>query len=172
MSVLDTVPLLNTYPTCVLFNSACLLPTGPLPTLHCSLPLVACPHHSLNVPSYVKVAFELHTQRITRLHEIFKNYVDHVLVKNFNVPERVDIEFQTLELNAELMGNIVKSYSSEIREVRERADGSELRNFEADRYLAPGEFVGESSERIERHFLARRGADIKALLVGSAGRFT
>jgi hypothetical protein len=138
----------------------------------CLLPLVTSPHHSLNVSAYVKVAFDLRTQRFARLHKVLKNDIHNVFVEDLNVPKRVDIEFQTLEFNAALVRNIVEFYGCEIREVRKGTDGSELRDFEADLYLAPRKLVGERIERVKLHFLARRGADIKGLLVNNRLRFT
>ena len=108
---------------------------------------MSCPYHGFDISANVKVAFDLHTQRIASLHKVFENDVDYVLVENLHVSKRVDIELQTLELNAKLVGNVFDSDSGEIRKVRERADGRELGDFEADPYFASGKFVGESSER-------------------------
>ena len=46
---------------------------------------VARPHHRLNIPADVKISFDLHTQRIAGLREIFENHIDDMLMKNLDV---------------------------------------------------------------------------------------
>ncbi len=48
----------------------------------------------LNVSAHVKVACNLYAQRIARVHEIFEDHVDDVLVKDLYVAKRIDIELQ------------------------------------------------------------------------------
>ena len=50
-----------------------------------SLLPVFSPYDGLDVPSYMKIAFDLHGQRIARLHEVFQDHVDNVFMENLHV---------------------------------------------------------------------------------------
>jgi len=69
-----------------------------LPTSYFLLPLflVTRAHGCFDVAAHVEVAFEFDTERIARIHKIFEDDVDNVLVKDLHFTERVDIELQTL----------------------------------------------------------------------------
>src|SRR5262245_6357351 len=113
-----------------------LLPTAPAP-------VITRPHHSLDVSSDVKIAFNFHPQRITGSNKIFKDDVNHMLVENLYVPERVDIELQTLQLDTTLVGHVFDSDCGEIRKVRERANSRKLGNLEVDANLFSGILIGK-----------------------------
>lgn len=53
--------------------------------------LVFRAHGRLDVSADIKVAFNLHADRIAGLHKVFKNQVDYVLVKNLHRAKRIDI---------------------------------------------------------------------------------
>jgi len=95
----------------------------------------------------VKVAFDLHTQRIAGAHEVLENYVDDMLVKDLHVSKGIDVKLETLQLDATFVGNILEADRGEIRKVGEGADGRELSDFEIDFYLPAGKLVSESFER-------------------------
>jgi hypothetical protein len=57
---------------------------------------VACPHDGLDVSADVKVAFDFDAQRVAGGDEVFEDDVDYVLVEDFDVAERIDVELQTL----------------------------------------------------------------------------
>src|SRR5687768_12433618 len=109
--------------------------------------LIAGPHHRLNVSAHVEVAFDLNAQRITRGDEVFENDVDHVLVKDLHVAERVYVELQTLQLDTAFVGNVLQPDGREVRKIRERTDGRKLGNLEVNLDLASGKLVGERVER-------------------------
>ncbi len=46
---------------------------------------VARPHGRLDVSAHIKVAFDLHVDRIAGLHKVFEDHVDYVLVKNLHL---------------------------------------------------------------------------------------
>src|SRR5678816_4625607 len=86
-----------------------------LPTAY--FPFIARPHHRLNVSPDMKVAFNLNLQRITRGNEVLEDDVGYMLVEDFDVSERVDVELQTLQLNAALVGNVLEANCGEVGEV-------------------------------------------------------
>ena len=69
--------------------------------------VVVGPDDGLDVAADVEVAFDLDTQWITGGDEVFKNYVDDVLVKDLYVAKRIDVELQTLQLDTALIMNII-----------------------------------------------------------------
>src|SRR5687767_13252616 len=94
--------------------------------------LIAGPHDGLDISADVKIAFDLHTQRIARGDEVFENDIDDVLVKDLHVAKRVDVELQTLEFNAAFVGNVFETDDGEVRKIGERTDRGKLRNLEID----------------------------------------
>jgi hypothetical protein len=52
---------------------------------YCLLSLVTGSYDSLDVSPNVKVAFNLHAQRIAGAYEILKNHIDNVLVKDLHI---------------------------------------------------------------------------------------
>ena len=64
----------------------------------------------------VEVAFDLDAQRIAGGDEVFENDVDDVLVKDLHVAKRVDVELQTLQLDAALVRNVFDAGWSRSRE--------------------------------------------------------
>jgi hypothetical protein len=91
----------------------------------------------------VEVAFDLNTQRIARLYKVLENHIDHVLVKDFNVPKRVDIEFETLQLDANLARNIFDSDGGEVRE-SENGQMAVNSGMSGDPDLASRKLIGKS----------------------------
>ena len=59
-------------------------------------PAITRAHGCFDVAAYVEIAFEFYAERIARVHKIFEDHVDDVLVKNLHVAKRVDVELQTL----------------------------------------------------------------------------
>jgi len=57
---------------------------------------VACPDDGLDVSADVEVALDFDAQRVAGGDEVFEDDVDYVLVKNFDIPERVYVKLQTL----------------------------------------------------------------------------
>src|SRR5687768_10916497 len=92
--------------------------------------LIAGPHDGLNISADVKIAFDLHTQRITGGDEVFQNDIDDVLVKDLHVSKRVDVELQTLQFDAAFVGNILETDSCKVGKIREWADRRKLRDLE------------------------------------------
>ena len=137
------------------------------PTADCSclLSFVARPDDSLDISANMKVALQLNTERIARAYEVVEDHIDYVLVENLYFAERVYIEFETLQLDASFIRNVLKPNNGEVREVGKRADGREFGDFEVDGDFASGEFVGESVEREELHLFTRGRTNIKALLI-------
>src|SRR6185369_14696697 len=103
--------------------------------------------------------------RIARSDEVFHDDVDHVLVKDLHVSERVYVELQTLQLDAAFVGNVFESDGGEVGKIRERTDRGELRDLEIDLDLAAGKLVRERVERKQIHFRTRRRLNVEALLV-------
>src|ERR671912_2996335 len=132
---------------------------------------VARAHDGLDVAADVEVAFEFDADGVAGGDEVFEDDVDDVLVEDFHLAERVDVELQTLQLDAALVGHVFEAQDGEIGEVREGADGRELGHLELDADFAARVLVGEGVERVEVHLRARRRADVEALLVDGRGRF-
>src|SRR6185503_686483 len=112
---------------------------------------VARANGRLDVPAHVEVAVDFNRERIAGVHEVFENHVDDVLVKDLHVAKRIDIELQTLQFDAALVGNIFQPNGREIRKVRERTDTGEFRNLKVDLDFLAGEFIGKRVERIKIH---------------------
>src|SRR5262249_54146047 len=129
------------------------------------LPSVFRLDRRFDVATHVKVAFNIHTQRIAGFYKIFENYIDDMLVKNLHVPKRVDVELQALKLDAALQRRILDSDRSEVGKVRKGTDAGKLGNLKLDFDFAAGKLVREGVDRIKLHFLARRRANIQFLKV-------
>ena len=113
-------------------------------------------YDSLDVSANVEVAFNLHAQGIACLNEIFENDVDNVFVKNLHLSKRIDVQLQAFEFDATLVWDVLQSNSCEIREIGKGTDGRELGNLKIYFDFATREFVSESVQRKQIHFLARR----------------
>src|SRR5215216_1659230 len=83
-----------------------------------STPLIFCAHGRLDVAADVEVAFDVDLKGVAGADEVFEDDVDDVLVEDFDVAERVDVELQTLQLDAALVGDIFEAEGGEVREVR------------------------------------------------------
>ena len=127
--------------------------------IHDKLPLrllrIARPHHRLNVSTDVKVAFNLNFQRITCGNEVFENDVGYMLVEDFDVPKRVDVELQTLQLNTSFVGNVLEANGGEVGEVGKGADCRELSYLEVDPDFLTGKLIRKGIQRKQTHLLTR-----------------
>src|SRR5438093_1547160 len=143
------------------------LPTASclLPPAHCLLFPITRAHSCLNISAHVEVAFDFYAQRIAGVHKIFEDHVDYVLVKDLNFAKRIDVQLQTLQLDAAFVRNVFKPNRGEVREIRERADASKFRNLKIDFDFSANELVRKSVERIEIHLCARRRTNLEALNV-------
>jgi hypothetical protein len=108
----------------------------------------------------VKVALEFDSQRITSCYKVFQNDIHHMFVEDLHVPERINVQLQTLQFDATLIGNIFDADGCEVRKVGERADGSEFRYFEVNSDLSARELIGKGVEGKEIHFSARRRTNV------------
>jgi hypothetical protein len=88
-----------------------------------------------------------------------------MLVENFDVPEGVYVELQTLQLNTPFVRHVFDANCREVWKVGERTDGGELSDLKIDSNLFPRELVRKGIKRKQIHFGARRGADLQTLLV-------
>src|SRR5438477_3700423 len=122
------------------------------PSAHCLLVFIARPNRCFDVAADVEVAFDFYAQRITGGDKIFEDQVDDMLVKDFYVAERINVELQTLQLDAAFIRNILEPDRGKIRKVRKRTDAGELRNFEIYLYLFARILIRKSIERIKIHF--------------------
>ena len=95
----------------------CHCPHCSLLTAHCSLFLVFRLDRRLDVSAHVKVAFNFYAERIAGVHKIFEDHVDDVLVKDLHVTKRIDVELQTLQLDAAFVRNVFDSNRGEVRKV-------------------------------------------------------
>ena len=109
---------------------------------------------------YVEITLDLNSQRIARGDKIVEDHIDNVFVKDLYVAERIDVEFQALEFDAAFVGNVFELDDSEVGEIRERANGGELRHLELDPDLFARIFVAERIKRKKLHLLARSGANV------------
>ena len=122
-------------------------------------------HDCLDVSAHVKIAFDIHAQWIAGGDEVFQDDIDHVLVEDLNVAERVYIKLQALQFDATLVWNVLDSDRGEIRKIGERADRGEFGNLEVDLDLVAGKLVRKRIERKELHLRARRRLNVETLLV-------
>src|SRR5436190_16345782 len=97
-----------------------------LPTAYCLLLFIVCADNRFDVAANVEVAFDLDAYGVAGRDEIFQDDVDDVLVKNFHLAERVDIELEALEFDAAFVWHVLDANDGEVRKIRERADGREL----------------------------------------------
>ena len=118
---------------------------------------VACAHHSLDVSADVKVAFNLYAEWIAGGDEVFQDDIDHVLVEDLHVPERVYVEFQTLQFDATFVGNVRDPDRGEVGKVGERADRREFGDLEIYFDFAARELVRKRFQWKQIHLRARRG---------------
>src|SRR5215470_14358818 len=109
---------------------------------------VARLHRGFDIAAHVEVAFDLYAQWIAGVHKIFEDHIDDVFVKDLHVPKRIDVELQTLQLNAALVRSVFDANGREVRKVRKRTDAGEFRNFEIDFDVASRELVGKGIEWI------------------------
>src|SRR5207249_10408790 len=143
-----------------LFVFFCLLPSA-----YCLLFSVVCAHCRLNVSAHIEIAFNLYAQRIARVHKIFEDQVDDMLVKNFYVAKRIDVELQTLQLDSTFVRRVLDPNRGKVGEVGERADAGELGYLEIDFDFFSGKLVRKSVEWVKAHLFARCRANVQALLI-------
>ena len=122
-------------------------------------------HNCLDVPADVEITFDLHSERVACLDEIFENYVDNMLVKDLHFAKRIDVEFEALQLDASLVRHILKPNNGEIGEFRERTNRREFGHLKLDPNLPSRKFVCEGVERVKPHLFTRRRLDIELLEV-------
>ena len=113
----------------------------------------------------MKVAFNLNLQRITCGNEVLEDDVGYMLVEDFDVSERVDVELQTLQLNAALVGNVLEANCGEVGEVGKGADCGELSYLEVDPDFLTGKLIRKGIQRKQVHLLARSRTDVQTLLI-------
>ena len=65
------------------------------------------PNDRLDVSSDIEVAGDVDFVRVEKLDEVVHDDVDDVFVKNALITVLINIKFQTLELNAPLIWNIL-----------------------------------------------------------------
>src|SRR6185503_3902306 len=128
-------------------------------------PGVACPDDGLDVAADVEVAFDLDAQRIAGRDKVFENDVDDVLVKDLYVAKRVDVELQTLQLDAALVGNVFDADGREVGKIGKRADRRELGDLEVDPDLTARKLVRERVERKQIHLRAWRRLNINHIRI-------
>jgi hypothetical protein len=73
-----------------------------------------------------EVAFNIYAQRVAGVNKVLQDQVDDVLVKDLDVTERIDVELQTLQLNAAFIRNVFQANGRKIRKIRERTDAGKL----------------------------------------------
>ncbi len=114
----------------------------------------------------MKVAFDLYTQGLTGGDEVFQDDVDYVFVEDLYIAKGIYVKLQALQLDATFVRNVRDPDGREVGKIGERADGSELRDLEIDFDLAARKLVRKRVNRKKIHLRARRGLNVKTLLVG------
>jgi hypothetical protein len=109
----------------------------------------------LDVSADIEVAFDINSDRIGRADEVCEDTIHDVLVKDLQGPERIDVELERFQLDAQLVRNVVDLYCGEVRKIRERTDRSELRTGERNVYLLALVLVLERIQVGEIHRLGR-----------------
>jgi hypothetical protein len=49
-------------------------------------------HGRLDISPHVKIAFKLYAQGVARVHKIFEDHIDDVLMKDLYVAKGIDVE--------------------------------------------------------------------------------
>src|SRR5215211_7047352 len=81
-----------------------------------STPLIFCAHGRLDVAADVEVAFDVDLKGVAGADEVFEDDVDDVLVEDFDVAERVDVELEALEFHAALVRHVLDAEGGEVGE--------------------------------------------------------
>src|SRR5262249_14319935 len=118
----------------------------------------------LDVAAHVEIALDVKFQRVAGRDEIFENSVDHVLMEDLHLAERIDVKLQRLQFYAAAVRHVADAQRGEVREVRERADRRELRRGEFDLDAIAHVLIFECVERVEVHLLDRRRTNFKLCL--------
>src|SRR5262249_54487898 len=135
-----------------------------LAALFCSAGFdVAGADHGLDVAAYVEIAVHVYFERVAGGNEIREDLVDHVLVEDLHLAERIDVELERLQLDAAPVGHVHQIDRGEVREVREGTDRRELRHRKIDLDALAGIFVLKGVERAEVHLFDGRRANFKLL---------
>ena len=126
---------------------------------------VSGPDDRFDVSTNVEVAFDFHSQWIARGDEVFEDDVDHVLVENLHVTERVYVELQAFQFDTTFVGNVFEPDRGEVWKVGEWANRCELGDLEIDFDLVAGKFVRKRVQRKQIHLRTRRRLNVETLLV-------
>src|ERR1035438_2077861 len=123
----------------------------------------ACRHQRAQPSARREIANHRGTHRFGRRHHITQHAVDHVLLKNSQIPVLQQVHLVRLQLQAKLVGNVAQHQPAEIRQPRLRADAAELRLYDLDFVVA--ELVGPRLD------LGQRGIQSAARVFVGIGAF-
>ena len=92
---------------------------------------------AVNTAARSEFARYLHPPRSARRHKVIQDAIDHVFVKDADVAVGLKVKLQTLQLDAEFVGDVFDFDCAEVRLGGFRADGSEFRRDVFDNIIAP-----------------------------------
>lgn len=104
--------------------------------------------------SHVKIPFDRHPSRPSRLHQVIEDEIRHLLMKVALVSEGPEVEFQAFELHTKLIRDITNAKRGKIRLARPRANAGEFRAIERDLVIPVRIRITESLQlfgRLGRH---------------------
>ena len=84
-------------------------------------------NHGFNIPAHVEITDDFHFPRIEQRDQVIEHDIDDVFVEDALVAILIDVELETLELDAPFAWDVLDMESSEVRKTGCRADTGELR---------------------------------------------
>jgi hypothetical protein len=106
--------------------------------------LVLCDHSGEETPTHIPARGQTHEARAAGTHQVIENRVGHGFVKGTLVAVRPHIQFERLELDILLVGNVVDGEVSKVWLARKGTEAGELGDLNVDLIVTVWLRVGES----------------------------
>jgi len=110
--------------------------------------LVTCPDHRLYAATHIKISDDFAAKRIAGSHNVVKDLVGDVLVKNPLVAIRKDVQFQRLQFNDCGVGHVLDADRSKVWLSGSRAHGREFGTTDLHLVFASPVLIRKSLELI------------------------
>jgi len=101
---------------------------------------------------------DLHPAGLRDGHQIVQNQIGDVFVKRTVIPVLLQVEFQRLQFEAELIGNVGDRQRPEIRLAGFRTDGSEFRTDRFDLVISVRKLIGKRLQCVAKALGHRCGS--------------
>ncbi len=125
-------------------------------------------HIGKDATAHKKSGGETHETRLGRFNQIIQYAIGHVLMKMSFIAERPDIQFETFEFDAVLLGHIIQQQRGEIRLAGLGAQTGEFRDFHMDMVVTCDLRIGEGFQgfaRLSGHLVCLMGSGRMAHII-------